>query len=380
MKFTFKVFFCIIAVIAVTLGAGGFYLLNSIFNSSLERETMQAADDINILKFAFETTVMNVPNKYEDLQDKTVEEIVSVLNTGRHIRVSTADKRILNAFEGLDADSALLDFVTDTVQPHRIIKSQGKYYINTAACVNMLGRVLYIETFKDITFVFDDRDTGFGIYRNIILLTLICGTAVIYLMSLWLTKPIRLLSRSVKHMAAGDYGIRAEYTGNDELGMLTNDFNTMAQALESNINEINENSHSHERFIASFAHELKTPLTSIVGYADLLRSRNLDEENIFMSANYIHTEGKRLENLAIRLLDIIALKNKKLDKRVTAVSSVFSVIKNTFRPVGIKVDILYDDADIDIETDLIITALVNLAENAVKASTQGDIIKIELKR
>ena len=47
--------------------------------------------------------------------------------------------------------------------------------------------------------------------------------------------------------------------------------------------------------MAAFAHELKTPLTSIIGYADALRSRRLDEEKQFMSANYIYTEGKRLE-------------------------------------------------------------------------------------
>ncbi|MFR5011781.1 MAG: histidine kinase dimerization/phospho-acceptor domain-containing protein [Acutalibacteraceae bacterium] len=66
-----------------------------------------------------------------------------------------------------------------------------------------------------------------------------------------------------------------------------------------------------EDFVAAFAHELKTPLTSIIGYADALRSRRLDEEKQFMSANYIYTEGKRLEAMSFRLLDIMVTRRRR---------------------------------------------------------------------
>ncbi|MFR3751578.1 MAG: histidine kinase dimerization/phospho-acceptor domain-containing protein [Enterocloster sp.] len=92
----------------------------------------------------------------------------------------------------------------------------------------------------------------------------------------------------------------ARKVSDDELGQLTADFNQMANALEDNINQLEDEIQAREDFVAAFAHELKTPLTSIIGYADALRSRRLDEEKQFMSANYIYTEGKRLEAMSFR--------------------------------------------------------------------------------
>ena len=79
-------------------------------------------------------------------------------------------------------------------------------------------------------------------------------------------------------MAEGDYGYRANVVSNDEMGQLTRDFNHMANVLEENILRLEEEIKTREEFIAAFSHELKTPLTAIIGYADMLRSRKLDEE------------------------------------------------------------------------------------------------------
>lgn len=377
MKFTFKVFICTIVVIAAALGFGGIYLVNSLFGLAIDRETRQAMDENNLLRFAFETIVLNVPLKYGVLQDKTIEEIALTLKTGRYIRITGEDKQALYSVEGIDVDNALLDAVTDTVQACRVIQSDTRYFVHTATSVEVQGRRLYLETFKDISYVFEDRRTGFVIYRNVTLLMLFGGAVVISILSFWLTRPMRLLSAATKSMAAGDYDIRARRISNDELGELTDDFNTMADALGSTISELREAAESRERFVAAFAHELKTPLTAIVGYADLLRSRKLDEENSFLSANYIYTEGKRLENLSLRLLDIFVLKHRELKLRTVPVSGIFALIEETFRPErDIALSIDFERAEITAESDLLAAALLNIADNAVKASGEGGQIEI----
>lgn len=63
--------------------------------------------------------------------------------------------------------------------------------------------------------------------------------------------------------------------------------------------------------MGSFAHELKTPMTSIIGYADLLRSQNMSEDETNEAANYIFSEGKRLESLSLKLLDLLVVKIRK---------------------------------------------------------------------
>ena len=64
-----------------------------------------------------------------------------------------------------------------------------------------------------------------------------------------------------------------------------------------------------EDFTASFAHELKTPLTSIIGYADMIRSIDCTREETMDAANYIFQQGKRLESLSFKLLELIVMQN-----------------------------------------------------------------------
>lgn len=85
----------------------------------------------------------------------------------------------------------------------------------------------------------------------------------------------------------------------------------MADALEARLRELAAAAQRQKEFTASFAHELKTPLTSVIGYADTLRSRTLPSEMQFEAANAIYTEGKRLERMSFALLDLFALERSE---------------------------------------------------------------------
>lgn len=84
-----------------------------------------------------------------------------------------------------------------------------------------------------------------------------------------------------RRFAGGDLKSRAKIDTEDEIGHLAEDFNDMADRIEKDIEELTMTARRQEDFIGSFAHELKTPLTSIIGYADMLRSSQLDEEHRF---------------------------------------------------------------------------------------------------
>ena len=81
----------------------------------------------------------------------------------------------------------------------------------------------------------------------------------------------------------------------------------MADHLQTSIQELKEAMELQNQFIGSFTHELKTPMTSIIGYADLLRSQSLSREDEAEAATYIFSEGKRL---SLKLLDIFVSKQK----------------------------------------------------------------------
>lgn len=381
MKFSYKILLCSIITMAIAFGIGGYFFVNDVFEASLERESGQALDESSILQFAFETAALNIPMKYDVLQDSVIEEIGSNLEksgqgTGRLLRLSDENQQVLYASEGFTEDTSLLASVEEQTRVYQVIRSGERYFVQTGSIITTLDRVLYLETMRDVTEVYAERTRGFAVYRNLMLLLLVCSCVLLFFLSSWLTKPIRLLTRATQKMTAGDYSYRAEQISSDEMGQLTCDFNHMANALEENIHKLEEEVQAREEFIAAFSHELKTPLTAVIGYADLLRSRKLDDEKHFLSANYIYTEGKRLETMSLRLLDIIVARRSTINPKETDVELLFGYLRDIYAEnKDYRFIFRYEPGRIMAEADLLKTVLLNLADNACKASDTGDTVE-----
>ena len=346
MKISLKLLLSTMVVMALALGLSGFFFVNYVFETSLDREVGQAGDESSILGFAFETAALNVPAKYSVLPDRTVEEIAQNLERGgrsanRLIRIADEQKMVLHISDGFTADEQLLQQTEPDTKSYRIIQVEDSYYVHTCAAVNALDRILYLETMKDVSDVFTERAMGFSLYRRVTLAILLIGTVIMHLIASLLTKPIRLLTKATRRMSEGDYTYRARQISHDELGQLTDDFNDMANALEENIEKLEDEIEAKEEFMGAFAHELKTPLTAIIGYADMLRSHKMDEEKSFLSANYIYTEGKRLEAMSLRLLDIIVAKREQAQRTETPASDFFDYLSEMFTEENRKMQFVF---------------------------------------
>ena len=401
MKFSWKLFLWTISIVAISLAFGGYYLVGSFFQSALSRETKQALDENGIIRFALETATLNIPLKYETLHDVNIRQIGATLDTGsqnpvpesdglrgnsaadiggqnRYIRISGEDMASLYESNGFRADNAILSEAEGNELAYKITEIGGRYYIQTAVKVNATYRELYLETLRDVTNVFDEREAGFSVYRRVCMFVLLCEGIIIFLLSRWLTRPVRLLSAATKRMSERDYAYRARRISNDELGGLTEDFNKMAASLEKNVEQLEEAARSREEFVGVFAHELKTPLTAIIGYADMLRSQKMDEETQILSANYIYQEGKRLEKLSFDLLDIIVLKQAGKPSAAFSTESVFAYIRDTFSKSA-NLALEYEDHEIIGDASLIKTLLANLIDNSIKASEPNEQIEVSGK-
>lgn len=127
--------------------------------------------------------------------------------------------------------------------------------------------------------------------------------------------------------------------------------------------------------MGSFAHELKTPMTSIIGYADLLRSQSLEGQEAQEAANYIFSEGKRLEALSLKLLDLLLIRHQDptlgeadpapLLERLTA------HLQPVYREQGIILQARCETGLCRLEPDLFSSVLTNLLDNARKALDRG---------
>ena len=211
----------------------------------------------------------------------------------------------------------------------------------------------------------------YHIYRQWLTGLLIVQSILCYLMASWLLRPLRRLSRAAKRMAGGNLSARARMESRDEIGDLAADFNHMADNLEQQFQELEDAARRQEDFIGSFAHELKTPLTSMIGYADMLRSTEVTREEQFEAANYIFKEGKRLESLSFKLLDLMVVKNQELELKPVKIRWLAEDIKGMLKPslkkAGIVLKVIVEDALLMLEPDLMKTVLLNLLDNGRKA-------------
>lgn len=82
----------------------------------------------------------------------------------------------------------------------------------------------------------------------------------------------------------------------------------MAEQIEVTIQQLKLSAQQKEDFVSNFSHELKTPLTSVIGYADMIyHNSNLTRAEIKNAAGYIVNEGMRLEALSKKMMELIIL-------------------------------------------------------------------------
>lgn len=132
--------------------------------------------------------------------------------------------------------------------------------------------------------------------------------------------------------------------------------------------------------MGAFAHELKTPMTSIIGFADLLRQGNLDESTRMMAAEYIFSEGHRLERLSFKLLELLLLQKDGIRPKNVWLGNFVGEVDRALAPVleqkNIRLICKAEQTRVALEPDLVKSLLYNLVDNASKAMDNGGIIAV----
>ena len=154
----------------------------------------------------------------------------------------------------------------------------------------------------------------------------------------------------------------------------------MADELAARIDDLTAAMQRQEEFTGAFAHEMKTPMTSIIGYADMLRSRTLGEADRRTAANYIFTESKRLEQLSVKLLDLLVLRRRDFPLKEADISRLTADVVRGMAPMLKKQKIIISGTGQaglrSAEPDLLKTLVMNLIDNARKAMPDGGEITV----
>ena len=196
------------------------------------------------------------------------------------------------------------------------------------------------------------------------------------------TKPIKDMAIAARNFAEGNFDARVRDTGrDDEIGELTEAFNAMADSLQKTEQQRRE-------FIANISHELKTPMTTIAGYADGILDGVISPEEERQYLSIISAESRRLSRLVRRMLDVSQLQSMDLIKQKKPFDlseSMRRVLvsmekKITDRGLDVDVEIPEDPVIVLGDNDLLTQVVYNLLENAAKFAYQGSTLFLGLTR
>ena len=259
----------------------------------------------------------------------------------------------------------------------RVVTENKKYYIQTISKIQLVTKSCYIETVDNITSVYSDRDMYCTIYQFILIGVALFASILLVIFSKLLTRPLVKLKDASKEVAEGNFNMRVKeshgITSSTEITELSQSFNTMADYVEDYIEQLKLATQNRDNFIADFTHELKTPLTSVIGYADMLRSYEMEPKQRRECADLIYKEGSRLEALSLHLLNLIVLKNDEIKTVNIKTDIIADDIKKSvlfiLKKYGVKLKLNVEKAEVNAEPSLLKTLLYNLIDNACKAES-----------
>ena len=380
MKLFWKLFCSMVLITALACSAGGYALINTQFHASLDREVAALYEENDLLRFALAQELAFNPLYSREELAKAAGGIT--ITTGRgavSFRLSGETGKALGGSGVLPVEAAILTAQLPAGQRGWVMEAlgDGRVYLHAASPLALEDGILC----REVSELFRARAEQYQSFFSLMLVLTGAVGALSLAVAAMLARPLARLSAAARRMAEGDLSQRVRVDGDDEIAQLSADFNVMAHRIQRQMAELRAASRRQEDFIGSFAHEIKTPLTSIIGYADLLRSRPATEEQVRESARYIFGEGRRLEALSRKLLDLIVLGRQDFPLRPVPLDAflrrVAGAMEPPLRQAGIRLTLKSQAVTARMEPDLMETVCMNLLDNARKAMEDGGEILLE---
>lgn len=248
-----------------------------------------------------------------------------------------------------------------------------------------MGNPYTIVFYNDITEIYDRTARLFvkGLMTTLILLLLAGG--ILYRSLSYTIRPLIQLKDAAAAISEGNYQVRVDDSRKDEIGQLAKSFNHMAVTVQENIEALTSTNETQRRMLGSLAHELKTPMTAIIGYADTLLTVRLSDRRREQALTYIGRECMRLSRLSVKMLELTGLyeeKKQAVDFEKCQVRELLENVRQLMqfklseKNICLETECIPEDLSWEMDQDMMVSYLVNLVDNAYKASENGGKISI----
>jgi len=386
VKFWQKAFISILVVFIASINTCLYLTSKYTFSLNLERDTDRATSEYHFIMKSLNETMNSI--YYREQTGLTPSSIESLMRSyadyykkqNVFLELKQSDQFMFTNIPAVVASDINYKDLTKDAYKTKVMTSSGKHYLSITGSVGGRYEDYTLTYVRDLSELFQ---THTQLNRYLITVTALVETVlalVLLLLLRKLTHPIRIMQKATNKISGGIYNERVCLPGKDEFHDLAENFNQMAINIQEKINELDKNAQDKQRLVDNLAHELRTPLTAIRGYAEYLQNANASEQNRIKAAGYIISETDRMQNLAFKLLDLALVRNSKVDlQRVNPTELLHQVkigMQSILRSRGIQLEISSSLEELTGDSILLQSMLVNLVDNAVKASSKNSSIEL----
>lgn len=384
MKFWQKIFVSMLLLFVVAFDVGALVLANSSYQFNLKRETDSALREQQTVLSSLQTSIENSQSVFPNIaeNEERLQAIVTPL-AEYYQQQEVFFSLYLNGKELYrNAPKASPELLA--LSEHQAVNILD----HTDQEIRYLSIASQLPSFSQLTFVYTKSIQPLADYLKqivsvfLLLNVIICPVLgmLIYWILHRMTRPIRQMQEASTAIANGAYNRRVSVKSSDEIGELASNFNQMAEQVSTQIEKLQATAEQKQSFINDLSHEMRTPMTAILGYSEYLQKAVNNEEERTLAAKNLHMAAKGLSNLSQKLMEMTMLSHIEIEKLPVTGAALLEQVAVLTRPsLETRHLFLILDADDTVllgEEALLCSLLTNLVENAARASLSGGSIRM----
>ena len=382
MKLWQKIFLYTLILVMLAVSMTSILLLKNSFSLAMDQKKQSVYSEHEFLVTSFKSMMLTERLRKNAivLDEKTILGFMAETfgESSNGVAFLDGEKEAVYANKKMEIPQELVKAVEEGEGAYMQVQ---EYQLYTVSAENFEGKNYYIITENDIRDVVKIHE---NMLYEIQIISMSCAIVIALILLVvvkMLLHPLKKVNEGTEEIALGNYRKRIQLRGHDELSELARNMNIMAESVESNVRALENVAEDRKHFIDNLSHEMKTPLTSILGFSDLLQiKKDITEENRIEYAGIIKEEASRMRTLSGKLMELITVGEAKLEWGQEDMESLF-------HEIGASLKVIADNHMMDlsceseagllcVDRELFKSLLYNLVDNAIKASREGGCIRV----
>lgn len=383
MKLKWKIYSLCLLIYVMSIVLTALTVTTASYNSLLEKEKQRSLDEQKSIKNSASLYLLvNMKDSESEVRLEDYSERLVDMFTSKsiYLQVFSKEGRLLSDGFHISYEKDASEISNSTEGNYILRNIENKRYLFINERLDLGGDYITLTVIKDVSHVDDQKSDMYSSFFKASLIGLVVMSFLVIIMGRFITDPIEYLISASKKISQGNYNDRVTVSSQDEIGMLSQQFNTMAQEIENKIEELQRESKNKQDFIDNLTHELRTPLTSIIGYSELLMGVKYNEATFNKGLSFIYSEGKRILSMVNTLMDLILT---RVYSPNTIESNVQELLESACKSISLKAEgkavniaLLGENFKLVVDETLFKMVIINLLDNAIKASPEGGNIEL----